>query len=106
MNASLLKLCFAYIKNSLNLFQLIKHTNMKKLFLGLLVAAFTLSIYSCRETTEENVETNLEEVESDLEETGEDIESGLEDAGNEIEETAEQTEQEIEEEVNNTDDIQ
>ena len=106
MSRSLLKVCFAYIKNSLNLFQLIKHTNMKKLFLGLLVAAFTLSIYSCRETTEENVENNLEEVETDLEETGEDIESGLEEAGDEIEQAGEQTEQEIEEEINETDDIQ
>lgn len=68
---------------------------MKKLFLGLLVAAFTLSIYSCRETSEENVENNVEEVETDLEEAGEEAESGLEEAGNEIEQ-----------EVNETDDVQ
>ncbi len=57
---------------------------MKKLFLGLLVAAFTLSTYSCRETTEENIETDMEEVETDLEETGEEMEADLEEAGNEI----------------------
>lgn len=68
---------------------------MKKLFLGLLVAAFTLTTYSCRETTEENVENNVEEVETDLEETGEDMESGLEEAG-----------QEVEAEVNETDEIE
>ena len=78
---------------------------MKKLFLGLLVAAFTLSIYSCRETTE-NTETNIEEVETDLERTGEDIEDGLEDAGNEIEQAGEEVGQEINEELNNTDDVQ
>ena len=33
---------------------------MKKLFLGLLVAAFTLTTYSCRET-EENTEAEFEE---------------------------------------------
>ncbi|NJX17498.1 hypothetical protein HC176_18670, partial [Tamlana crocina] len=49
---------------------------MKKLFLGLLLAAFTLTSYSCRETTEENVENDIEEVDTDLEETGEDIEDG------------------------------
>ncbi len=80
------------------MFQLIKHTNMKKLFLGLLVASFTLSIYSCRETTEENIENDFEEVGNDLEETGEDIESGLEETGNEIEE-------EYEEEVNEDEEI-
>ena len=58
---------------------------MKKLFLSVLVAAFTLSIYSCRETTEENVETEIEEVESDFEETGEEIESDLENEGYEEE---------------------
>ncbi len=64
---------------------------MKKLFLGLFVAAFTLSIYSCRETTENNMENDLEEV-------GEDMESGLEEAGDELEEAGENIEEEFEEE--------
>lgn len=72
---------------------------MKKLFLGLLVASFTLSIYSCRETTQENMET-------DIERTGEDVESGLEEAGDEIEQTGEEVEREFEQEVNETDDVQ
>lgn len=69
---------------------------MKKLFLGLLVAAFTLSTYSCRETTEENVENEMEEVGNDLEETGEELESDLEQTGENINE-------EIEEETNEDD---
>ena len=64
---------------------------MKKLFLGLFVAAFTLSIYSCRETTEENVE-------NDLEQAGEDVESGLEETGEELEQAGEDVEGEFEEE--------
>lgn len=73
---------------------------MKKLFLGLLVASFTLSIYSCRETT------NTEEVETDIERTGDDIESGLEEAGDDIEQAGEEAGREINEEINETDDIQ
>jgi predicted small secreted protein len=73
---------------------------MKKLFLGLLVAAFTLTTYSCRETTEENMENDIEEVGNDLEETGEDMESDLEEAGDEIEQTGENVGEEIEQEVN------
>lgn len=59
---------------------------MKKLFLGLLVASFTLSIYSCRETTEENIENDMEEVETEFEETGEEIETEFEEEVNETEE--------------------
>lgn len=61
---------------------------MKKLFLSLLVATFTLSIYSCRETTEDKTEEAVEAVGEDVEATGEEVET------------------EMEEEVNETDDMQ
>lgn len=67
---------------------------MKKLFLSLLLATFTLSFYSCRETTE--TETNIEEVDADLEEVGEEIEAEVEEVGEEIE--VEVSEEEIIEE--------
>ena len=60
---------------------------MKKLSLAILAAVFTLSVYSCRETTE--TETSVEEVESDLERTGEEIERAGEEAGQEIEQELE-----------------
>ena len=72
---------------------------MKKLFLVLFAAALTLTTYSCRETTEENTEAEIEEV-------GNDVESDLEEAGNDIEQSAEEVEQEVEQEVNETDDMQ
>lgn len=72
---------------------------MKKLFLVLFAAALTLTTYSCRETTEENTEAEIEEV-------GNDVESDLEEAGEDIEQSAEEVEQEVEEEVNETDDMQ
>lgn len=70
---------------------------MKKLALFLLASVFTLSIYSCRETTEEKAEEAIEAA-------GEDIERNTERAAEEIERGAEEVEREIEEEVNNTDD--
>lgn len=72
---------------------------MKKLFLVLFAAALTLTTYSCRETTEENTEAEIEEV-------GNDIESDLEETGDEIEQTSEEVEMEVEEEINETDDMQ
>ena len=72
---------------------------MKKLFLGLLVAAFTLTTYSCRETTEENVEAEFEEVETGEEDAGEEIEAGLEETGEEIDQAADEVDAEIDEEV-------
>lgn len=56
---------------------------MKKLFLALLLAVFTLSTYSCRETTES--ETVIEG-NDDFEEAGEELESEMEEIGNEIDE--------------------
>lgn len=64
---------------------------MKKLSLILLASVFTLSIYSCRETTEEKTEDSLEEV-------GNDIENTSEDAYNEAE-------TEVNEEIQGTDDV-
>lgn len=61
---------------------------MKKLFLSLLVAVFTLSIYSCRETTEDKTEEAVEAVGEDIEQAGEEAEG------------------ELEQEVNETDDAQ
>ncbi len=60
---------------------------MKKLSLILLASVFTLSIYSCRETTEERTEDNLEEVETTTEDA------------------YERTETEIQEEIDGTDDL-
>ena len=64
---------------------------MKKFSLLLLASVFTLSIYSCRETTEERTEDSLEEVGTEVEET-------TEEAAYETEETFEENEVEVEEE--------
>lgn len=64
---------------------------MKKLSLLLLASVFTLSIYSCRETTEERTEDSLEEV-------GNDIETSTEETYNEAE-------TEVQEEIDGTDDL-
>lgn len=64
---------------------------MKKLSLTLLAAVLTLSIYSCRETTE-NTETTVEEVESDLETTGDEVEAQVDETGAEIEAEVEENE--------------
>ena len=65
---------------------------MKKLSLLLLAAVFSLSIYSCRETTEEKTEDAVEEI-------GNDMETSAEEAGDEIEQAAENAEAEIDEEM-------
>lgn len=64
---------------------------MKKLSLLLLASVFTLSIYSCRETTEEKTEDSLEEVGNDVENTTEDA--------------YDQAETEVNEEIEGTDDV-
>lgn len=71
---------------------------MKKLSLLLLAAVFSLSIYSCRETTEEKTEDAVEAM-------GDDMEDAAEEAGDEVEAAAESVETEVEEEVNGTDDM-
>ncbi|HET7361308.1 MAG TPA: hypothetical protein VFI78_05175 [Salinimicrobium sp.] len=62
---------------------------MKKLFLGVLIAVFTLSIYSCRETT---TEVNVEEP---IEEVGNDIEEAADEVGDEIDQAAEEVDEEV-----------
>lgn len=67
---------------------------MKKLFLGLALAAFTLSMYSCRETT--NTETTIEEVEADVENEFEEAEAEFEEAAQDVEVEVEEIDAEIE----------
>ena len=70
---------------------------MKKLFLGLLLTAFTLSTYSCRETPEdEEIESEIEEVESDLEETEEEVGNEFEETGDELDAETEGFEEDVE----------
>lgn len=72
----------------------------------LFTLAFSMMVLfsSCRETKEERIEENMEQVGEDMEreaeELGNDIERGAENVGNEIEEGAENVEREIEEETN------
>lgn len=72
---------------------------MKKLSLLLLAAVFSLSIYSCRETTEEKTEDAVEEI-------GDDMENTAEEAGEEMEEAAENVEAEMDEEMDDTEEMQ
>ncbi|MUP44338.1 hypothetical protein E0K83_01090 [Gramella sp. BOM4] len=81
---------------------------MKKLFLLFAVATMSLSIYSCRETTEEKTEDAVEAMGEDVENAAEEAGNEMEEAGQDIENAAEnaenEMEQEVEEEVNETDD--
>lgn len=71
---------------------------MKKSVILILAVLFSLSIYSCRETTQEKTEEAAEAI-------GEDIEKGAKEAGEKIKKGAEKVEQEIEEEIHETDDV-
>ena len=71
---------------------------MKKLLLLLAVAMMTVSLQSCRETTQQESEEAVEEI-------GRDIEAGAEEAARETEAAAEEVEAEVEAEVNETDDM-
>lgn len=64
---------------------------MKKLFLLFAVATMSLSIYSCRETTEEKTEDAVESMGEDVENAGEEVENAAENAGDEMEEEVEGT---------------
>ncbi len=64
---------------------------MKKLSLLLLAAVFTLSIYSCRETTEEKTEDAVEEIGNDMEEATEESVDAVENAADEVEAEVEGT---------------
>lgn len=72
---------------------------MKKLSLLLLAAVFSLSIYSCRDTTEEKTEDAVEEI-------GNDFENAAEETNYEIEAAADNAEAEIDAEIDGTDDMQ
>jgi predicted small secreted protein len=78
---------------------------MKKLFLLFAVATMSLSIYSCRETTEEKSEDAMESAGEDIENAAEEAGDEMEEAGNEIEAEAENAEQEMEEEMNEDDNM-
>jgi gas vesicle protein len=68
---------------------------MKKSVL-ILVAIFSLSLYSCRETTQEKTEDAVEAI-------GEDIEDNVNKAGEKVEEGAKKVEKEIDEEIHEDD---
>ena len=71
---------------------------MKKLAIVFLLALFTFSTYSCRESTQEKTEEAAKAI-------GKDIEAGAEKAGEKIEEGAKKVGEEIDEEIHNTDDV-
>lgn len=71
---------------------------MKKLMLLCLLAVMAISVYSCRETTQEKTEDAVEAI-------GEDIETNTKKAGKKIEEGAKKVKQEVQEEIDNTDDV-
>ena len=81
---------------------------MKKLFLLFAVATMSLSIYSCRETTEEKTEDAVEAMGEDVENAADEAGNEMEEAGQDVENAAEnaeeEMEQEVQEEVNETDD--
>ncbi len=71
---------------------------MKKISLLIIAAIFTLSLQSCRETTQEKTEDAAKAI-------GEDIEAGAKKAGEKIEKGAKKVREEIDEEIHNTDDL-
>ncbi len=77
---------------------ILKFEPMRKLFMFLMIAGMTTSIYSCRESTQRKTEEAVKSI-------GEDIEDNTKKAGKKIEEGAKKVEKEIKEEVNNTDDV-
>ena len=71
---------------------------MKKLVMLLAVALMSISLYSCRETTQEKTEEALEAI-------GKDVKEGAEEAGEKIEKGAKKVGKEIDEEIHETDDV-
>ncbi|RMA57597.1 hypothetical protein [Ulvibacter antarcticus] len=73
---------------------------MKKLILSLASLCLVLSIYSCRETTEEKaadaLENAVEDTQSNLEKAGDAIEEAVEDTGDAIEEGVQEVKDEVE----------
>lgn len=71
---------------------------MKKIVMILALAAMSVSITSCRETTQEKTEEAAKAI-------GNDIEEGAKEAGEKIERGAEKIGKEIDEEIHDTDDV-
>lgn len=71
---------------------------MKKLAFLFLASILTISVYSCREETQDKTEEAAKAI-------GEDIEAGAEKAGERIEEGAKKVGKEIDEEIHDTDDV-
>ncbi|MBT8295361.1 MAG: hypothetical protein KJO51_03015 [Gramella sp.] len=71
---------------------------MKKTVILLMAAIFSISIYSCRETTQEKTEEAARAI-------GEDLEAGAKEAGEKIKKGAKKVEEEIHEEIHETDDV-
>lgn len=71
---------------------------MKKLFLMLVMALVTCTLFSCRETTQQKTQDAVEAI-------GEDIEDNTKKAGRKIEEGAKKVKEEVQEEIDNTDDV-
>ena len=78
---------------------------MTKLVLLFAVATMSLSIYSCRETTEEKTEDAVESMGEDMENAADEAGDEMEEAGQDVENAAENAENEMEEEVEGTDDM-
>ena len=74
---------------------------IKRNFLVLLLSGFfVLAVSSCRETKEDKMEDDVENVEEEIEDVGDAVEEGAENVGDAVEEGAEEVEEEAEGEGN------
>lgn len=71
---------------------------MKRVMFLCLLAGMTISLHSCRESTQQKTEDAVESI-------GEDIETNTKKAGEKIEEGAKKVKEEVQEEIHNTDDV-
>jgi|TARA_R110002020_G_scaffold351199_1_gene564467 gas vesicle protein len=76
--------------------------SMKKLVL-LLISIFTLSLYSCRETTQEKTEDAVEAIGKDIEDNVNKAGEKVKEGAKKVEEGAEKVEREIDEEIHEDD---
>lgn len=70
-----------------------------------LATIFALSLYSCRENTQEKTEEAVEAIGKDIEDNVNKAGEKVKEGADKIEEGAEKIEREIDEEINNTDDV-
>ncbi|WP_037316159.1 hypothetical protein [Salegentibacter sp. Hel_I_6] len=77
---------------------------MKKVIL-LLLATFSLSLYSCRESTQEKTEDAVEAIGKDIEDNVNKAGEKVKEGAKKVEEGAKDVEREIDEEIHNTDDV-